>query len=1005
LDLSERLSSVITQLQQYAAIDILPFWQQQVGDCWQPILLNEGPVFTWGKGGVTVHLRQIWQVPTTPIESASLSLVGSTQRLQLTWWASAAEVLIDGQKVQEGDLFDPKCRLLLGEKLQPGQHFTLELKLSSPKHDLGALQTSRILIEYPQEPCDPGKLADQLAIIHTYLPELAKAGFRLEPIIVNLEKQLEVPISQQSLGALRETKGLLLPLKAFFKERTIHILGNAHIDIAWLWPIKETKEVLKRTFQSALKLQKHYPSLIFNQSSALTYEWIEQEEPELFSKIQDAVKHNHWELTGGMWIEPDLNLPSGESLIRQILYGKRYFQEKFNKDIEIAWNPDSFGFSWQLPQILTKSGFEAFITQKLAWNDTNIFPYKTFQWQGLDGSQILTYFSNEIGQGFETLAVAKDARDLEQKHGLKNSLWLYGVGDHGGGPTADMLDLIEEWQQSDLFFQVAPQTAEGFIQTLKEEISNQPIPIWKDELYLEFHRGTFTSKADQKRRNRKMEGLISNTEKFCSTATLSQSANYPKFKLEGAWKNLLLNQFHDIFPGSSIPEVFEDANLAWAQAENSCREIIQEIEARVSNAMDLWNFHSFPYHGIVELPKSALGEENGLCLRGDTSQKNIPIQKTDTGIIFYTDIVPSLGYIRYKLIDTQVPPVEVPFLEVEIDRLENKYLKVMLDPATGDIHQILDKRTHKTLLNSPSNLQFFEDGGQYWDAWNIDPQYEQKQLSGLALQSWSIQEQGPLRASLKSIRRFRGSAFHQEILLDAYSPNITVKNWVDWQEEHILLKACFPLSFSASFATYEIPMGVICRSTEGEEAKVKFEVPAQTWADLSGEGLGLSILNDCKYGYDAKPSQLRLTLLRSPTWPAPNSDRGFHEFTYQLVPHQGDWKEADIIQQAHFLNNPVQVYPSIDAAVNRSFLSTASKKTILTAFKKAEDGKSWIIRLYESLGREFQETIYFPFRLSSVHECDLMEHNCQSLSHHEKHFACHFKPYEIKTFSVVFQAR
>ncbi|MGA7954665.1 MAG: glycoside hydrolase family 38 C-terminal domain-containing protein [Gloeobacterales cyanobacterium] len=793
-------------------------------------------------------------------------------------------------------------------------------------------------------------------------------------------------------------------MRHFFKARKIHLLGNAHIDIAWLWPIAETKDVLKRTFKSVLKLQKDYPSLIFNQSSALTYEWIEQREPELFSTIQDAVKQNHWELTGGMWIEPDLNLPSGESLIRQILYGKRYFQEKFNKAIKIAWNPDSFGFSWQLPQILVKSGFEAFITQKLAWNDTHKFPYRAFQWQGLDGSQILTYFSNEIGQGFEPLSVAKDARDLEQKHGLKNALWLYGVGDHGGGPTADMLDLAEEWQQSDLFFQLEPQTAEGFIQTLKEEISNQSIPIWKNELYLEFHRGTFTSKADQKRKNRKIEGLISNTEKFCSMANLSQNANYPKCKLEGAWKNLLLNQFHDILPGTSIPEVFEDANLIWTQAENSCREIIQGIEAHLPNSIDLWNFHSFPYQGIIEIPNNSLREEDGLCRPGNTLQKNVPIQKTDIGSIFYADDVPSLGYIRYKLIDSQLPPVEVPFLEVKIDRLENKYLKITLDPATGDIQQILDKRRNNTLLSSPSILQFFEDRGQYWDAWNIDPQYEQKQLSDLELQSWSIQEKGPVRASLKSIRKFRDSTFHQEILLDAYSPKITVKNWVDWQEEHILLKACFPLGFSASFATYEIPMGVICRSTEGEEAKVKFEVPAQTWADLSGVGLGLSILNDCKYGYDAKPSQLRLSLLRSPTWPAPDSDRGFHEFTYQLVPHQGDWKEADIIQQAHFLNNPVQVYPSIGTEVNKSFLSTASNKTILTAFKKAEDGKSWIIRLYETLGKEFQETIYFPYRLCAVYECDLLEHNSHLLPHHEKQFAFHFKPYEIKTFSVVFQA-
>jgi alpha-mannosidase len=1004
LNLSERLSSVISTLQSIAAVDILPFWKQKVGETWQPISIDEHHLYRWARGGEAVYLQHLWQVPGS-LGDSNLSLAGTTQRLQLTWWASAATVFIDGIKVQEGDLFDAKCRLPLGENIQPGKTFTLELKLNSPKHDDGALQASKILVEYPQTPCDPGTFADELAVVHTYLAEIAKTGFEVEPIVARLESLLSTPINGSSIEVLKTTREQLLPLSHFFKARKIHLLGNAHIDIAWLWPIAETKDVLKRTFRSVLKLQKDYPSLIFNQSSALTYEWIEQEEPALFTEIQHAVKKGDWELTGGMWIEPDLNLPSGESLIRQILYGKKYFLEKFNKDIKIAWNPDSFGFSWQLPQILVKSGFEAFITQKLAWNDTNKFPHKVFQWQAPDGSQILTYFPNEIGQGFEPLAIAKDAVELEQKYDIKNALWLYGVGDHGGGPTADMMDLAEDWKQSELFFQLQPQTVEGFIDQLQEEIADKSIPVWNDELYLELHRGTFTTKADQKRRNRKMEERISNTEKFCSIANLNHKANYPKLKLEGAWKNLLLNQFHDILPGSSIPEVFEDANLAWAQAENACREIIQGIEAQSSNAIDLWNFHSFPYQGIAEIPKNALQEENGLCLQGNTSQKNIPIQKTETAVIFHTVTIPSLGYVRYTLTDTQLPPIEVPFLEVEVDRLENKYLKVMLDPVTGDIHQILDKRTNTKLLNSPSILQFFEDRGQYWDAWNIDPQYEQKQLSSLELQSWSIQEKGPLRASLKSIRKFRDSTFHQEILLDAYSPKITVRSWVDWQEEHILVKACFPLSFSAPFATYEIPMGVICRSTEGEEAKVKFEVPAQTWADLSGAGIGLSILNDCKYGYDAKPSQLRLTLLRSPTWPDPNSDRGSHEFTYQLVPHQGDWKEADIIQQAHFLNNPVQVYPSISTAVSRSFLSTASNKTILSAFKKAEDGKSWIIRLYESLGKDVQETIYFPYRLNAVHECDLMEHNSQSLPHHEKQFTCHFKPYEIKTFRVVFQAR
>ena len=1010
----ENLTEIIQKLQVRSHLSILSNWQRQnQSGVWEVVPTvnskQNKPMVSFLQCEKNILLQQIWQVPEF---YGGISTLGATIRLHLIWWVDICEVWINGKKVQEGDLFDQKCRLLLTNHAEPNHEFLIEIKLNSPKHDIGAVQLSEIVFEYPDRDCDPHKLADELGILQAYIPILIKHNIDLQVIeqaIAELDLVLDnvefrsppAPLEkggEDFLGQLARIREPLRQYSEFLKQRQIYMLGNSHIDVAWLWAIAETKDVMQRTFRSALKLQEDYPELIFNQSTAVSYLWMEQEHSELFARIQTAVSKGKWELIGGMWVEPDGNLPSGESLIRQILYGQEYFRAKFDLEVKIAWLPDTFGFHWQMPQILLKSGFEAFVTQKLMWNDTNKFQHQIFWWEGVDGSRIFTYFSNEIGQGLEPVAIAKYLAQQEEKQNITETAWLYGVGDHGGGPTADMLNIGREWAESPLFFTMQPSTLENFLIDLKTKLPAD-LPVWQDELYLEFHRGTFTTKAEQKRQNRQIEILMGNAEKYSAIAFLIAHVPYPQAELEKAWQGLLLNQFHDILTGTSIPEVFVDANRTWSETREICEQIFSN-QTDTNLNLQAWNFLNWTRSQLVKLPDNSWG---------------------------WLENIPSFGFAN---IDSVAVTATNAFLKVTGNEqefcLENQYIKVTIDAQTGAIAQIIDKRSptnvHLNILRSPSELQFFEDKGQYWDAWNIDPEYEHKKLESTHLESITIIENSSLLVSIQIIHKFRNSTFIQEIKLTAFEAFVTVDNQVDWQEEYVLVKVAFPVNWESTYATYEIPMGTIQRSTLGEtsQTKAKWEVPAQYWADISSENssnnFGLAILNDSKYGYDAKPDCLRLTLLRSPNWPCPNSDRGNHEFTYRLVPHQGDWREANIVQLAHELNNPIilhnspifDIHPKIESNIRQSFLQITARNIILSAFKRSQDQTGWIMRFYEAHGKTTETKIEVSSSLflgENIWECDLMENRNIELSHQFSQVTNNtndlqiiFKPYEIKTF-------
>lgn len=985
----ESLETSIQKLRQLVQRQVQTNWRIWTGDLpvaaavqprqwqtWPLVQLNARSHIDWPAGRQVVWLGQQIPVPA----GQDYGLEGLTLRLALRWWADQAQIFVNGEQVQEGDLFDCFTRILLAESAQPGETIAVALRLVSPGHDSGALVYSRLIFEAAAASnLDPGLVADELTVLQGYLSQFQPEKL---PILAAAIAEIDWTslgdrlLFHQSLQRLRDQ---LQPLGSWLRERQISYLGHAHLDLAWLWPIAETWEVAENTFESVLALQQDFPELIFCHSTPALYAWVETHRPDLFQAIQAQVQAGRWEVAAGLWVEPDFNLIGGESLVRQVLYGQRYVQERFGQVSSVAWLPDSFGFCWQLPQILQQGGVDYFVTQKLRWNDTTQFPYEAFWWRSPDGTSIFSAMLPPIGEGIDPAKMATFAQTWEAATGVPEALWLPGVGDHGGGPTRDMLETARRWQQSPLFPHLQPTSATAWLQRLQAQMPE--IPVWNNELYLEFHRGCYTTHADQKQRNRRCESLLYQAELFAAIATLTAGSPYPQQELETAWKQVLFNQFHDILPGSSIPEVFEEANQLWAAAETAGQEILQTAQAAIAAQIALptpptpdcqpivvFNPLNWARSQVVALALDPPLPPGKTWQVYDTNHQPLPCQVRDAAppqLLFWAAEVPGVGYRVFWLAQGSAPAeLETPDFEFV---LENACLRVEIDPETGNLARVYDKLQEREVLQGPGNqLQFFQDSGQYWDAWNIDPNYGAHPLPGAELKQISWQTRGPVQQRLRVVRQFNQSQFCQDYVLDADTAILKIETSVDWQEEHVLVKAAFPLTVTAARATYEIPCGAIERPTLPNPEplaaweQAKWEVPALQWADLSDpeQGYGASLLNDCKYGYDAQPNQLRLTLLRSSTWPNPEADRGQHQFTYALYPHPGSWQTAQTPHRGYELNQPLQaflwqqtgVFPGSLPPVGR-FLDLGASTLILMAFKQAEvDTQRWVLRCYEAYG-------------------------------------------------------
>jgi alpha-mannosidase len=801
---------------------------------------------------------------------------------------------------------------------------------------------------------------------------------------------------------------------------------------------------VRNTFQSVLDLMREYPDFKFTMSSARAYEWMQEKYPDLFQQIEKRVKQGRWEIIGGMWVEPDLNMPDGESLVRQILVGKRYFQKNFGVDVKIGWNPDSFGYNYQLPQIYKRSGMDYFVTQKLLWaHEFTTFPYKLFWWQSPDGSRLLTYFPHDYAGGIDAEPLATDlsiwmpsiyGKSLPDKPEMMH---LYGVGDHGGGPTRIMLDHAKQLMAADAVYpKLEFSFARDFFSDLEKKLPSMQVPTWDDELYFAYHRGVFTTQAETKRRIRRAEETVLNAEKFASLASL-YGRPYPQDGMELTWKNLLFDHFHDIMPGSGIAVNYLDAKRNLENVDRAANDVttrsLREIAAHINTQGEgvpviIFNSLSWRRTEVTEveaqLPTSAQqigvvdssgkpAESQLLSLDADTHRARFLLLST----------TPAFGYRTYFVRAATTAPAVHSLLKASFDTLENEFLRVKIDPQTGCMSSLFDKRSGteslapaETDTGGPKTstcgnlLQTFVDKPKQWDAWNIDADFEKQHWDLDKADAVKLVESGPLRAIIQVKNHFQNSTFVRDIILYAGVPRVDVQMQADWHEKHILLKVAFPLSAHSDKAAYEIPFGSVerptTRNTPAEQAQ--FEVPAQRWADISDAKHGFSLLNDCKYGYDAKGNVLRLSLLRSPEWPDPHADEGHHEFTYSLYPHAGGWKEALTIRRGYELNYKLISLPlekhEGSLAAEHSFLQVQPDNVIVTALKKAEDENVLIVRFYEWAGKDSEVTLQLPPGAESAAETDLMEKSIASASLRNNEVTVHTKPYEIKTIKVQFSS-
>ena len=791
-------------------------------------------------------------------------------------------------------------------------------------------------------------------------------------------------------------------------------IGHTHIDVAWWWTVAQTREKVCRSFATVLKLMEEYPDYKFMSSQPQLYYFLKERYPELYEQIKKRVAEGRWEPEGGMWVEADCNLTSGESLVRQFLYGKRFFKEEFGVDNRILWLPDVFGYSGALPQIMAKCGIDYFMTTKLAWNQFNKMPYDTFRWRGIDGTEILTHLITTLGVGqdekdfFTTYngmlhpdAILGGWHRYQQKDINNDILISYGYGDGGGGPTREML---ETSSRMDKGIEGVPKVRQAFARTyfdeLKERVEgNKRLPTWEGELYFEYHQGTYTSMARNKRSNRKAELHMMDLELLGVLA--DPKVAYPDAELDGLWHGILINQFHDILPGSSIHEVYEVTKKEYEEMEAQISVLTDErVRAliREGEGVTVLNTTGFERDDVVELgdcDAEALLDENGSVY---------PVQQTRKGAVAFVKDLPSKGYKTFGKVSAGEE--KRPFcLSPDSHALETPFYQVVFD-KNGCIGQIYDKENDRNVLKpgeAGNLMRVYEDKPIYYDNWDVDIYYTEKFWDVTDLRGFSWVEMGPVRATLRLERQFSHSTITQEIHFYADLRRIDFETTVDWKEHQSLLKVHFPVDVHTDEATFEIQYGNVTRKTHRNTSwdKARFESCGQKWMDVSEGHYGVSLLNDCKYGHSVKDSCIGLTLIKSGTEPNPTTDQEMHFFTYSLYPHAETWKAAGTVPQAFFLNQPALVSKGGKPGESFSLASLNVPNVVLETVKKAEDGDGVILRMYECENARTPVTLTFNRPFASAESCNCLEEpDGEPVKVDGNKVSFLVKPFEIKTIRI-----
>ena len=801
-------------------------------------------------------------------------------------------------------------------------------------------------------------------------------------------------------------------------------VGQTHIDLAWFWPLDVNRFKIGRSVATVLDLMERYPELTFMQNQGKVYDYCRRDFPELYEAVRQRVAEGRWEVNGAMWTEPDCNMPSGESLVRQLTFGLRYFEREFGGSGDALIVMDAFGYSWALPQLLRRCGLKHFLTNKMSWNQFNRLPYDSFIWRGIDGSTVVAHQLTAKSPGRDgwttTCNAILDAPTLaetwsmyQQKDQGDSVLFTYGYGDGGGGPTTQMLETGRRIRELGAPVALEHGTVQGYLEGLERRLGSGPHHVWANELYLELHRGTYTSKGIIKRGNRKGEVALHDSELYAAMAHVLTGSEYPREALYEAWDLLLVNQQHDILPGSITREPEEDAVRDYARVQELAAVMIGDATRAIAGGVDtggdalvVFNPVSWRRDGTVEVEADALPA--GACVV-DLDSGAVPHQVTGDGrLLVQVDGVPSCGYKTLRI--EQGEPECESSLSVSVTAMENRFFRLELDDK-GQISSLYDKRADRQVLarGSAGNvLQLFEDRPLNYDAWDIDRYFEDKVWEIDSVESVRVTETGPVRGTVEIRRSFSRSTMVQRLHVYDSMPRIDFHTEVDWHETHTLLKAAFPVAVNASRATYEIQFGAIDRPTHRNTSwdQAQFEVCAQKWADLSEGDYGVSLLNDCKYGYDVEGNVMRISLLRSPTKPDPQTDQGSHEFTYSLLPHSGDWRNGST-RAGYELNYPMTAVrvtragsPAGRLPRDMSLVAPDRDGLFVDTVKLAEDDDRLVVRCYEGHNTRGPAQLRLGVPVTAAREVDLLERDEGEAALDEGSLTFDVAPYQVRTFAV-----
>lgn len=810
--------------------------------------------------------------------------------------------------------------------------------------------------------------------------------------------------------AIAQCRKLLRDAQAQLPNTLGHTLtpvGHAHLDTAWLWPLSVTELKMVHTTAVQLDLIDRYPEHVFAHSQASQYEWLELRYPDLFERVKKAVKSGQWEVVGSMWVEADCNLTGAESMVRQFLYGKRYFRDKLGVETDDMWLPDVFGYSAAIPQILDKFGIKYFLTQKLSWNQWNKIPHDTFWWRGIDGTRVWSHFppAHTYCANCTPSEMLKSLTNYKDHARSDRSLYLFGFGDGGAGPTEFHLERLRRARNAPCLPTVErKKQAIDFFKSAYEE--SRDLMTWSGELYFELHRGTYTSQAANKRGNRECEFQLRDAEWLCSFS----DDKYPADELERLWKIVLLNQFHDIIPGSSVREVYVDSARDYDEVRKGVGALIDAAVKKIATKLDTSEmarpvavFHNAQVPAQAELPWPQGKAPKSLVHDGERQPLQLVTAFGERKLVFKTPEA-ALGAVAVCDLSDQRPTAE-PRIKAANRRLENGEFSVRFD-SNGNITSIRsmdDEPTEFVAKGALANVvQLFDDHPLFWDAWDVEA-YSLETVEELTkAESFELVEQGPVRAAVEVVRKFGDSTMRQRISLGP-TPGIRFDTEIDWREENKMLKVAFPVAVNSNRATYEIQFGHVERPTHSNTSwdAAQFEVCAQKWADLSEGGHGVALINEGKYGYDIKGNVMRLSLLRAPKSPDPTCDIGVHRFSYVLLPHYDQLQHSDVVAAAYAINaRPHVVQVGKSSGKNgrtKVFASTDSRNVVIECVKKAEDSDAIVVRMYECHNARGRAELSVAKKFKRAWIADLEERKLEELEVSNGSIGFDYKPFEIVT--------